>query len=74
MSKNNPVIIKRDTRENWRKSNYIPKENVIVIMDNPDRSISLLIGDGETNVNQLPDVLEGFSRGATVNSQDVLIL
>ena len=54
MAKKEPAIIKRDTKENWEKSKYIPKENVIVIMDNPDGSISLMVGDGEKNVNALP--------------------
>jgi hypothetical protein len=57
MSKKNPAIIKRDTRENWKKSKYIPEENVIIIMDNGDNTVSLMIGDGETNVNALPDLL-----------------
>ena len=39
------------------KSKYIPEENVIIIMDNPDKTISLMIGDGERNVNSLPDLL-----------------
>lgn len=39
------------------KSKYIPEENVIIIMDNPDKTISLMIGDGERNVNLLPDLL-----------------
>lgn len=57
MSKKQPAIIKRDTRANWSKSKYIPEENVIVIMDNDDDTVSLMIGDGETNVNSLPDIL-----------------
>ena len=57
MSKKNPAIIKRDTRINWMKSAYIPEENVIIIMDNEDGTISLMIGDGERNVNSLPDLL-----------------
>ena len=75
MAKKNPAIIKRDTKENWLKANYIPKENVIIIMDNPDNSISLMIGDGETNVNDLPDMLSltSLSR-ATVNNQEILVL
>ena len=58
MAKKNPAIIKRDTRENWKKSKYIPEENVIIIMDNNNGTISLMIGDGETEVNQLPDLLD----------------
>lgn len=56
MSKKPPAIIKRDTRENWRKSSYVPKENVIIIMDNDDGTVSLMFGDGRTNVNFLPDI------------------
>lgn len=77
MAKKEPAIVKRDTKENWLKSNYVPKENVIVIMDNSDGSISLMFGDGFTNVNKLPDLLKNNSQGArssTVDDNDVLIL
>lgn len=76
MAKKEPTIIKRDSKENWSKSKYIPKENVIVIMDNPDGSISLMVGDGETNVNNLRDLLQDGSYGAKaiVNDDDTLIL
>ena len=57
MAKKNPAIIKRDSRKNWEKSKYIPNENVIIIMDNDDGTISLMIGDGVNNVNELPDLL-----------------
>lgn len=75
MSKKAPAIIKRDTRAHWKKSNYIPDENVIIIMDNDDGTVSLMIGDGETNVNELPDILneKPFAR-ATVDEKQVLIL
>ena len=63
------AIIKRDLRKNWEKSNYIPAENVIIIMDNDDNSISLMIGDGKTNVNQLPNILK-----KKVVEDDILIL
>lgn len=58
------------------KSRYVPRENVIVIMDNDDGTISLMIGDGETNVNELRDLLreEVFGAKAIVDEQDVLIL
>lgn len=69
MAKKEPAIVKRDTKENWLKSKYIPKENVIIIMDNPDGSINLMIGDGVTNVNELPDLL----RESAVK-EDILIL
>ena len=58
MAKKNPAIIKRDTRFNWIKSKYVPEENVIILMDNDDGTISLMVGDGETNVNQLPDLIK----------------
>lgn len=69
MAKLNAAIIKRDLRKNWEKSSYIPAKNVIIIMDNNDNSISLMIGDGKTNVNQLPDILK-----TKVVENDILIL
>ena len=69
MAKPNAAIIKRDLRKNWEKSNYIPAENVIIIMDNEDNTISLMIGDGRTNVNQLPDILK-----KKIVENDILIL
>lgn len=71
MARKNSAIIKRDTKENWEKSKYIPDENVIIIMDNNDGSISLMIGDGETNVNQLPNMLEKREK---VVDENILIL
>ena len=71
MSKKNPAIIKRDTRMNWMKSAYIPEENVIIIMDNEDGTISLMVGDDEHNVNQLPDLLANLSAARTQNSRVV---
>lgn len=75
MSKKNPAIIKRDTRENWKKSKYVPEENVIILMDNDDGTVSMMIGDGETNVNLLPDIISErpFAR-ATVDEKSTLIL
>ena len=75
-NKKNPAIIKRDTRKNWEKSKYIPDENVIIIMDNDDETISLMIGDGETNVNALPDLLLSDKpiQKARVDDNSVLIL
>lgn len=76
MAKKEPAIVKRDTRENWQKSKYIPKENVIIIMDNPNGSVSLMIGDGVTNVNELHDLLQAEAQGAkaVVDEEDTLIL
>lgn len=75
-NKKNPAIIKRDTRKNWEKSKYIPDENVIIIMDNDDGTISLMIGDGATNVNALPDLLlsDKPNQKARVDDNSVLIL
>ena len=75
MSKKNPAIIKRDTRENWKKSKYVPEENVIILIDNDDGTVSMMIGDGETNVNLLPDIINErpFAR-ATVDEKSTLIL
>lgn len=76
MAKKNPAIIKRDSRDNWTKSKYIPEENVIIIMDNSDDSISLMVGDGETNVNELPDLLttKSFALSTAQVDKSVLIL
>ena len=75
MSKKQPAIIKRDTRLNWSKSKYIPEENVIIIMDNDDDTVSLMIGDGETNVNSLPDILNKFpSNKVKIVNEGTLIL
>lgn len=76
MAKKNPAIIKRDSVKNWKKSSYIPDENVIIIMDHEDGSISLMVGDGETNVNNLPDLIEAapsFSK-AFVDENATLVL
>ena len=76
MSKKTPAIIKRDSRSNWEKSKYIPEENVIIIMDNPNGSVSLMVGDGVTNVNELHDLLQAEAQGAkaVVDEEDTLIL
>lgn len=75
MAKDNAVIIKRDTKENWQKSKYIPKQNVIIIMDNSDGTVSLMVGDGITNVNLLPDLLKSKAAlDRAVVDEDILIL
>lgn len=75
MARKNPAIIKRGARADWQKSSYVPEENVIIIMDNEDGSVSLMIGDGETNVNDLPDFLNDkpFTR-AIVREEGTLVL
>lgn len=76
MSKKEPFIIKRDSRRNWNKSKYIPQKNVIIIMDNEDKTISLMVGDGETVVSELPDLLKAPNsfNNATVDEEGVLSL
>lgn len=74
MSKNNAsAIIKRDTVKNWKKSNYIPAKNVIIIMDELNGTFRLAIGDGETNVNDLPNILDKTSK-PSMSDNDILIL
>ena len=75
MAKKEPAIIKRDSSENWAKSSYVPAENVIIIVDNTDGSISLKVGDGETNVNELPDILKNeVTKSAAAINDCTLIL
>lgn len=75
MSKKVPAIIKRDTRENWAKSSYVPDTNVIVVMDNEDGSVSLMVGDGKTNVNYLPDIFANKMFGISrVENDEILRL
>lgn len=77
MKKNKePAIIKRDTVNNWAKSTYIPAQNVIIIMDKEDGGVLLKIGDGETNVNDLQDILKTENRPPLkpkVNEENTLI-
>ena len=78
MKKNKePAIIKRDTVNNWAKSTYIPAQNVIIIMDKEDGGVLLKIGDGQTNVNDLPDILKNKSNpplNKKVSEDGILIL
>lgn len=74
MAKKNPAIIKRGLKSDWEKSSYIPEENVIIIMDNDDGSVSLMIGDGETNVNKLPDFLDKKILAGAQVDKNILVL
>jgi hypothetical protein len=62
MANNNkkaPAIVKRDSTINWSKAtNYIPPVGTIIIMDNDDNSCLLKFGDGQTLVNDLPNLLD----------------
>lgn len=74
MSKKNPAIIKRDTRNNWQKSKYIPEENVIILMDNNDGTVSMMIGDGITNVNDLPDIINEKPRNRAIVDDNLTLI
>ena len=43
-------------------------------MDNDDNTISLMVGDGETNVNNLPDLLKNNSLNSATVNDDVLVI
>lgn len=58
MAKKEPVIIKRGSHEDWLKSNYVPEQNVIIIQDYLDGTVSFSIGDGETKAAELRNLLE----------------
>jgi len=54
-----PVVIKRDTEENWNKAkNYKPPFGTIILYESSTGVSKLKIGDGETLVNDLPDLIK----------------
>lgn len=73
MAKDNSAIIKREKRKDWEKSNYIPKENVVIICDNEDGSISLMIGDGKTKVLELKDILKEKTKPMICDNDTLLL-
>ena len=74
MGKKSAAIVKRDTKENWRKSKYIPEVGIIVIMDCADGSVELMFGDGETPVNELPNLLNDSRGTAKIVDGNILVL
>lgn len=61
--------IKREKEEDWAKAkNFIPKKDEIIIYD-CSSGIKLKIGDGVSNVNDLP-----FSEDNTINLLDGLLI
>lgn len=47
------TVIKKDTYDNWSKAkNFIPKDKEIIVYTD----MGMKIGDGKTNVNDLPFV------------------
>lgn len=58
--KGTSTIIKRDTLENWQKAvNYIPNSNVLIVIDNPDGTSDIKLGNGEDKVNELDVLMSG---------------
>lgn len=54
------TIIKRDTLPNWQKAvNYIPNSNVLIVIDNPDGSSDIKLGNGKDKVNELEILISG---------------
>ena len=54
------TIIKRDTLSNWQKAeNYIPNSNVLIVIDNPDGTSDIKLGNGEDKVNELDVLISG---------------
>jgi hypothetical protein len=43
-------------------------------MDNNDNSISLMVGDGKTNVNNLPDLLLKNNLSNATVANDILVI
>lgn len=71
-SKSNKITIKRDTQANWQKATkYIPSVNTIIIIDMPDSSIQLKIGDGENLVSSLPNILSPTYTGSPLSTASV---
>ena len=58
--KGTSTIIKRDTLSNWQKAvNYIPNSNVLIVIDNPDGSSDIKLGNGKDKVNELEILISG---------------
>ena len=58
--KGTSTIIKRDTLQNWQKAvNYIPNSNVLIVIDNPDGTSDIKLGNGEDKVNELDVLISG---------------
>ena len=58
------IIHKHDTAENWAKAvNFVPKQGEIIVydIDKNNTSQKMKIGDGITNINNLPFYKETFN-------------
>lgn len=59
-------MIKHDIEANWiiaGKKGFVPKNGEIIIYDKDknNSNIKLKVGDGYTNINELPNILETIS-------------
>lgn len=71
MSKNTVharIRLKNDTEKNWEKSNFVPLQGEVIIysIDDTHPFFRLKVGDGITNVNDLP-----FIDAQTINGVDI---
>lgn len=54
------TLIKRDTLENWNKAkNYIPSTNILIVVDNPDGTSDIKLGNGKDKVSELEVLISG---------------
>ena len=57
--KSKDVEVRRDSIKNWEKAkNYTPSFGTIVIYDFDDGSMKIKLGNGKTNVQDLPFLYE----------------
>lgn len=71
------TLIKRDTLKNWEKAkNYIPNTNVLIVVDNPDGSSDIKLGNGRDKVSELEVLISGKVDVKTpiVDEEGVLML
>lgn len=63
------IILKRDVLENWKTTNFIPRENELISIIDKHQ---IAIGDGITHFNNLRkfDVPEEFDKIALYYSND----
>ena len=54
------TLIKRDTLENQNKAkNYIPSTNILIVVDNPDGTSDIKLGNGKDKVSELEVLISG---------------
>lgn len=59
------IQLKNDTEVNWSKSRFIPLKGEVIIYSTDDTHpfCRLKVGNGETNINDLPFISSGFLNG-----------